>query len=654
MSAWLLLLVASQIQVPSPPDAGLSADFLVADPPAPAALEPSPLKPAASIEDDLDSMRALEDTVVDESSRRDAAFRSTVNSLVLGSALRDRMETALLESEWSGQALEFILPPVLDVATFDVAAVKGQYDIPVEMQPLVQEYIHFFQFGGRKWFRRWMSRSSRFMPLMQPILEAKGLPRDTVYLAMIESGFNTQAKSWAKAVGPWQFIAGTAKMFKLKEDFWVDERRDPVKSTHAAAAFLTRLHNESGTWYLAWAGYNAGGGKVKRVINFHQTDDFWALSTKTPGFAKETKHYVPKLIACALVAKHPAAFGFSNDEFDFLPPFEFDEVSLTDSVDLEVLATASGTTVEAVAELNPELKRYATPPASAEKPYVARIPKGQRTYFAEHFDEAAASERLNYKTHVVLKGDTLSSIARKYGSVQEAIMRVNQMTSTKALKVGTELAIPTSKGALASAQAVERQAVRARRGGLVAPRADEQVPAGSAPAVVKSANVTVAPKGTKVRYVVVKGDSLWSIARRFDVHVADIREWNPIVSESRGLKVGAALDIVAGERADSIATSSQPAAVAKQTTADAGPSTAPAGGAPTVVAARPPVVQPVAPPVGAVGVMTSAGAQHTVESGDSLWSLSQRYRCPVAKLKEWNQLSTAKLKLGQKLLVAAP
>jgi membrane-bound lytic murein transglycosylase D len=647
-----LLLLLAHAQVGPAADAG-AVDAL--PPPGPVRSGASS-SDALSAEDDIDSMRALETTAVDESARKDAAFRTMVSSLAYGSALRDRLERARADAEWSGETLEFLLPPVTDIATFDVSAVKSQYDIPVEMQPLVQEYIHFFQNGGRKWFRRWMSRSFRFMPLMQPILEARGLPRDTVYLAMIESGFNTQAKSWARAVGPWQFIAGTAKMFKLKEDFWIDERRDPVKATHAAARYLTQLYNESGTWYLAWAGYNSGGGRVRRVINLHQSDDFWALSNKTPGFAKETKHYVPKLIACALVAKHPKAFGFSDDEFENLPPFEFDEVTLTDSVDLEVLATASNTTVDVIAELNPELKRLATPPASAEAPYVARIPKGQKTYFAAHFDEAAASERLNYKTHVVAKGDTLSSIARRYGSVQEAIMRVNQMTSIRMLKVGTELAIPTSRGALADAQAVERQAVRARRGGLVAPRAEEEVPAGAA-AIAKSNTSAVALNaGTRVRYTVTKGDSLWSIARRFDVHVAEVREWNPALAESRGLKVGAVLDIIAGAKAEGV---SAPVAIASVAPVDS--TSNPFQDVVVASSSRPAMAQP-KPPAAALRAEAQPGGRaaadtakaHIVESGDSLWSLSQRYGCSVAALKTWNQLASAKLKLGQKLVVAAP
>ncbi len=399
-------------------------------------------------DDDVDAMRALEEVAIDPPAKNDAALRTNVSLLPYNSLVRDRLETALDQADQSGEALPFSLSLVTDVSTFDVSLVRDRYDIPVEMQPLVAQYIHFFQSGGRKWFRKWMSRSYRYIPLMQPILEAKGLPRDTVYLAMIESGFNTQAKSWARAVGPWQFIAGTAKMFNLKDDFWVDERRDPIRATEAAAAYLALLYQTLGHWYLAWAGYNTGGGRVRWMIDKYGTTDFWALSEKK-GLAKETKHYVPKLIACALVAKHPEAFGFSPDEFEPEAPFEFDEVPLTNSVDLEVLAASAGTTVDELRELNPSVKRWCTPPATEQAPFVFRLPKGKKDVFAENFAKVAPSERLNFKIHRVGKGDTLSKIAGEYRSAPEAIMRMNGLASAKSLRMGTDLVVPVpSAGAL--------------------------------------------------------------------------------------------------------------------------------------------------------------------------------------------------------------
>ena len=262
-------------------DAGTAAPDAGAEP-LPVAILPREAReqeePDADAE--LEAMRALEEVTIDPHARSGASIRATLGQLGYASLTRDRLENALEASELSGEELAFVLDPVTDVESFDVLKVKDRYDIPVEMNALVAQYIHFFQGGGRKWFRRWMSRSHRYIPLMQPLLEAKGLPRDTVYLAMIESGFNTQAKSWARAVGPWQFIAGTAKMFKLRDDFWVDERRDPVKATNAAADYLSQLHGNLGHWYLAWAGYNTGGGRVRRMVDMYGTTSFWELSEK--------------------------------------------------------------------------------------------------------------------------------------------------------------------------------------------------------------------------------------------------------------------------------------------------------------------------------------------------------------------------------------
>lgn len=605
------------------PDAGV----LVAEDPAAAVTEQADDDGPEDAE--LEAMRALEEVQIDPQARSGASIRSTVVQLGYATLMRDRLENALEAAELSGEELRFELDPITDVERFDVSLVADRYDIPVEMQPLVAQYIHFFQGGGRKWFRHWMSRSARFIPLMQPILEAKGLPRDTVYLAMIESGFNTQARSWARAVGPWQFIAGTAKMFHLRDDFWVDERRDPIKSTAAAADYLGLLHEKLGHWYLAWAGYNTGGGRVRKMIDTWGTRDWWELSEKK-GFARETVHYVPKLIACALVAKHPQAFGFSPDEFTPQGPFEFDEVKLSDSVDLEVIAQASGATLEQLEELNPELKRWCTPPATAEAPYTLRIPRGTQALFAENFAKVAPSERLNFKIHRVQKGDTLSKIALQYHSAQEAILRMNQLTSARTLRLGTELIIPIPSATALKAgkadTALERQVVRARRSGLRASRPEDEVPAGSEThaargkvATAGSVKLETVDGKKRVTYGIGRGDSLWSIARRFDIHVSELKEWNPQLGSPKGLQVGAALTIWPGPEADLTSTPAPATAAAARTES-----------------------KPKAPP----------GTKINVAGGDTLLGLAIKYGVSVEQLKQWNGLSSDALKKGQTLVVS--
>src|SRR5215208_4481770 len=207
------------------------------------------------------------------------------------------------------------LLPELD---HDLAQLQAEFDIPIEVNEAVVGYVRFFQSrAARKHFVKWLGRSHKFMDRYRQILKEEGLPQDTVFLAMIESGFGNFAYSRARASGPWQFIGPTGKSFGLKQDFWVDERRDPERSARAAARYLKQLHGQTGDWRLAWAGYNAGVGRIFKARAKGYTD-FWAMAA-VPGkkvLRAETKGYVPKLMAAAIVAKHPEAFGFRADEID--------------------------------------------------------------------------------------------------------------------------------------------------------------------------------------------------------------------------------------------------------------------------------------------------------------------------------------------------
>ncbi len=550
-----IMLGALDVPLPPPPP-GMK---LIASAEFPAQVDQAPTGAAEGDEPsaELEAVRALENAAFDENAINEAALRASIQHLGYGTSSRDALETALRDLETAGEAPAFELPRVSNLARLDVERLKAEYDIPVEMQPLVAQYIRFFQGPGRRWFRNWMSRSTRFMPLMQPILESQGLPRDLVYLSMIESGFSTSANSWAHAVGPWQFIAGTGRMFNLKSNFWVDERRDPVKSTIAAGQYLGQLYREFGHWYLAWAGYNSGGGTVRHLVDRRGTKDFWALSMGR-GMPKETQHYVPKLIACALVARHPEAFGFSQEEFSYEPAFTYDEVKLTEQVDTEVVARAAGVSGEAIRELNPELKRFMTPPASAAQPYVLRVPAGTAAAFNENFAQVRPTDRVKYAVHKVARGDTLSGIASRYHSATEAILQVNNLAPTRALRVGTELLVPTpSPSSVKDGTAVatmERRAAVARRAGIRALRPEEEVPAGTAAAHPGTTGGTVQKQQvggkTRVMYGVASGDSLWTISQKFDVSVGELRNWNASLPRGgRGLKVGMALLIWPGPKA---------------------------------------------------------------------------------------------------------
>ncbi|HEY0094169.1 MAG TPA: transglycosylase SLT domain-containing protein, partial [Archangium sp.] len=528
----LLLVLSTAAQPPSdsPPQTPPAAEARLADPEDKPVLagpaqdgDPSAAEDAEGLEDEsleLEEMRALEGATLDPGARPDAEVLQSLRRLGVANPLRLRMLDALEEPTFREDEASTELPRITDLATFDVALVQARYDIPVEMQPLVAQYIQFFQGPGRKWFRKWVSRSTRYLPAMQPILESLGLPRDTVYLAMIESGFSPSAYSWAHAAGPWQFIASTGRQYGLHQDFWVDERKDPIKATHAAARYLKDLYSELGHWYLAWAGYNTGSGRVRRLMERHGTTDFWAISAEK-GLATETKHYVPKLIAAALIAKHPSAFGFAEDEFVYEPPLAFDEVKLTEAVDLDVIARAAGASVLEVQELNPELRRWCTPPASAKNPYTLRLPQGTRQRFTENFAQLATKERLAFRVHRVKRGDTLSQIALNYGTAPEAILQMNQLKSLRTLRVNSELVIPVPVGhpskESTTESALARRVALARRSGVTVPRPEDEVPAGTPRGPVAAGPIKTEVIGGRKRitYGVQSGDSLWAIAQRF-------------------------------------------------------------------------------------------------------------------------------------------
>jgi membrane-bound lytic murein transglycosylase D len=450
---------------------------------------------------------------------------------------------------------------------------------------------------------------------------------------MIESGFATIAYSRAKAVGLWQFIEPTGKRFGLRIDFWEDERRDPVKSTYAAAAYLKELYTEFGDWRLAWAGYNAGAGTVRLAEQRSGSTDFWKQVEAKRGYRAETRHYVPKIMAAALISKHTKFFGFSDQEIEVEPPLETEDVEVPEATDLDVIARAAGTTVEALKDLNPSLRRWCTPPAkSTTDLYKIHLPAGTRERFAEEFPKIAPKDRAHYAVHVVGNGDTLSKIAARYGSATEAIMRANGIKDSRYLKMRAELVVPVPRGDSAASR--DGLAQTARKQGFKAAPADQEVPVappvprkGKGGATAGSVRTVQEGGKTKTVYAVAEGDSLWSIARRFDVRVAQLKEWNGLEGAAK-LSIGEELAVFPGEKAAKPEKGAAPkAAPAKPEEKSAPPKAAPAAGGASV---------------------------HVVEQGDSLWTIAHRYRVTVEDLKRWNGLDKKKLKIGQQLSLHAP
>lgn len=399
---------------------------------------------------------------------------------------------------------------ILEMLPGDEPGGGKNFDIPIVINEKVEHFIQYFQTTAKNKFSNWLARSEKYIPFMRDLLKEKGLPEDLVYLALIESGFNPYAYSRSKAMGPWQFIYLTGKRYGLKVNWWVDERRDPEKSTIAAAKYLRDLYDMFECWYLAAAGYNAGENKIARAMKRYRTEDFWEL-TKYGYLKQETKHYVPQMIAAALLAKDPEKYGFTGIEYQ--EPLRYDKVMVPPAVDLRLIAKASEITVEELKELNPELRRWCTPPDAQE--YEIKIPFGKRDLFLKHFEPMRPGAGTTFKTHVVKKGDTPERVARLYRVELEPILEMNRLGKRSRLSVGTNLLIPLPKETQAKA---------------------------SKPIVEKGRF----SGSEEMTYIIKKGDTLWSISNEMGVNIGALSAWNKLHPETK-LMPGDQLKIKLGE-----------------------------------------------------------------------------------------------------------
>jgi len=381
------------------------------------------------------------------------------------------------------------------------------FDIPITINDRVEYFINYFQTEKRKPFCNWLSRSTRYMPRMREILRQNGLPEDLVYLAMIESGFNVNAYSRAHACGLWQFIKGTAGRYGLKVNYWLDERCDPEKATKAAAKYLKDLHQEFGCWYLAAAGYNAGENKIRKGITAYETADFWKMCDYDL-FANETKDYVPQMIAAAIIAKNPEKYGFTDVEYQ--QPIPCTKVSVPPKTDLKAVGLACGVDYETIRELNAEFKRGCTPPCGY---YKVSIPETTVQLFKDNFGRVKTIVRVCYQeyTYTIKKGDTLYSIARHFGTSVKSLCKQNNLSEDKKILAGRKIVVNVP---------VRDQYIQ----DIIKPKSSKKILAARSSTSKKAYG-----SGTKVKYHTVrKGDTIWNIARKYNVTPANIRSWNNI------------------------------------------------------------------------------------------------------------------------------
>jgi len=355
------------------------------------------------------------------------------------------------------------------------------HDIPIEMNPPVQAYIELFTTEKRNQIAEALERSGPYLPMMRQIFADRGLPQDLVNLAYIESSFKLYAYSRARAVGVWQFMKGTARKYGLKRNWWVDERRDPVKATVAAAEYLADLHAMFESWPLAIAAYNAGEGKVLRAIRRQKTTDFWKLR-----LPRETKFHVPAFLAMTIITKDPEAHGFARPNEQ---PWQVDQVALPEPADLRLLAKAAGVSIEELRRLNPELRRLVTPP---QEDYLLNLPSESTATFREALAGLPQVRRVGWRQRRIRRGETLSILAQRYGTTVATLMEMNRLKSPHRIRAGTRITVPVPALTLA-----ETSTPRRRGNGT----------------------------GTS-HYVVQRGDTLSEIARAHRVSTRDLRRWN--------------------------------------------------------------------------------------------------------------------------------
>ena len=378
---------------------------------------------------------------------------------------------------------------------------RGQ-DLPVPLNQRVLSYVELFQGRLHEFIEGGMRRGSQYLPMIQQVFRAEGLPLDLAYVPLIESSFRPEALSRASAKGVWQFMKGTALENGLKHDWYVDERSDPQKATIAAANYLKTLADQfGGDWHLALASYNGGPGRVQRAIKQVGRPDFWSISAKAKVLPRETREYVPMILAAIVIARNPAQYGFSFESSEPGPGFE--TVAVSHPVDLRRVAEWADASLATIHELNPELRRQTTPKDSA---YQLKVPVGTSAEIARHLNESVDVALAPESYYTVKRGETLPGIARKLRVSRADLAEANSLKITASLAAGQQLLVP---------------------GDVIAAR-----PA-ARPAVSPVSSSSSSDAKVKTEYRVQQGDTLSSIARLFETSVKSLQSWNPQLTGSR-------------------------------------------------------------------------------------------------------------------------
>lgn len=572
------------------------------------------------------------------------------------------------------------IQPLQDVSSFRLTDPEGPKvvdeeleQIPTEINPLVEKWIAYFQGRGRPHMERYLSRSTRYMKLMKKILRDNGLPEDLVYIALIESGFSPKATSRAAAVGYWQFIRGTGKRYGMEISTMVDERRDPILSTQAAAEYFKGLYSVFGSWYLAMASYNVGENRVKKEVMKAMTRDFWVLAHKR-RLPKETVNYIPKFIAAKLIGNDPAKYGFT--EIDYMTPIEFEHITVDKPVNLKMMAEKMDMEYDDLKQLNPKFKGEVAP-LKANGKLELRVPIGA-VQTATIAAAAAAVEKVEYiadagevDVYKVKRGDSLFTIARKYRTTVAWIRDQNDLKKGKKLRVGQRIFVPdlaSKREAKLVAKKTKPQQPSSQPTAVATAESAAELSSLSDKSIEKSADKTaekssdekatsslevVTAKG--VFYIVQPGDTLIDIADDYNSSVEELRKMNKMskgsilragmrlkVPKDEGLpadpnegKPGDSNDSVASKENDTQSNSSS--AESREPQQDRGVGR---------------VADLRAPQSTKSAAQNSSLNNHVVKAGENLTTIAKKYGVSIMALRKANNLSKrATLKVGAEIKI---
>jgi membrane-bound lytic murein transglycosylase D len=491
------------------------------------------------------------------------------------------LDTSIMDSATKG------LLPLIDTTG---------YDIPITVNHLVLNCIRYFQTTARTPFTLWLSRMQYYVPKIDSQLKAMGAPITLRYLALIESGFNPKAYSRAHASGLWQFIAATGKRYGLMYDYWIDERRNPEKSTRAGVRYLTDLYHEFGDWKLALASYNCGENRIRTQIRKKGIRDYWVFD-----LPRQTKLYVPLFFAASIIARTPATFGFSVPPFP--PVMETDAVLVQDCLDLHRAADFAGCSYETLKQMNLELRQWCTPPG--KRTFVLNLPRGTKERFAEGLAKTPREKFIQWHQHTIRRGETISTIARAYGLSIAHLKEANNLTSN-IISIGKHLLIP-----------LPHNATVARRPEAAAEPAAASRAVPRPPPLSKNALEKIPAGKNRITYEIKSGDNLWDISARFGISVEELLAWNGLRRRQ---------NIFAGQRLSIYLDGGSPKTGVSSTSPN-------------------PALKKESLPLPGSG-----GKSYTVKFGDNLYRIARFLQVPQDSLSAWNRLSGREnLMPGQKL-----